>query len=389
MASARRRALVTGANGFIGARVVGALLDAGWTVRGAVRDPGATSSRELAGHLAGHAAAGRFELVRVPDITAPGAFDAAVQNVSAIAHLATPMPLSVEISDPAQVIRTAVDGTLSILESAFAEASRRATAEAEGEGEGETAGTTGWLPLRSFVLMSSVAAIRSSRGRVATYTEADWNEEVDEMIREQQGGDQQVSGHLAYSASKVAAERAFWDFFNTKSPSFTATSLCPVWVAGPPLHLPSSPAGIAETNEFVWKVLSGQAFPAGPAGYGQHVDVRDVARVAAWAADSQNGLPGGRRLVVGGGGNFGCPQAAADVLRAAAAAARPDSKEEEAARHRIREGEPGRGYVPGSFAVPPDKSSIDASKTVEATGQDWIPYDKMILDTAKVFEVFL
>ena len=40
-------ALVTGATGFVGGRLVSALVDAGWEVRGMVRDRAGSPAREL------------------------------------------------------------------------------------------------------------------------------------------------------------------------------------------------------------------------------------------------------------------------------------------------------------------------------------------------------
>lgn len=201
--TSRRRVLITGANGYIGAQTVARFLDAGWAVRGTVRDLNSVSARGLAAHLAAAQVAGTFELVAVPDIKAAGAFDAATRGVHAIAHLATPVIFAHDVE---HVVGTAVQGTLSILESAL-------KASAAGEGPA------------SFVLMSSVAAVysRASPGP-AVFTEKDWNEHSEAEVREV--GDK-APGHVIYAASKVAAERAFWDWVKEKKPAFAATALCP------------------------------------------------------------------------------------------------------------------------------------------------------------------
>ncbi|TGJ82431.1 hypothetical protein E0Z10_g6345 [Xylaria hypoxylon] len=348
--ASRRRVLITGANGYIAAQTVGTFLKAGWAVRGAVRDLNSKTVRELAAHLAAEQEAGNFELVVVPDIRAPGAFDEAVQGVQAIAHLATPMAF--DTGDVEYVIGTAVQGTLSILESALK--------------AGES--------IKSFVLMSSIAAVRMTAPAPKTFTEEDWNTESEAAVKE---AGEKAYGPMIYAASKAASERAFWDWVKRKEPPFGATALNPCWVAGPSLYLPSSPEGIVATSSFIWKVFSGQDFPKGPAGYGSHVDVRDVARMTEWAA-SHPEIASGERYILGGDGNIGVPQAAADVLREAY----PDR------RNIIKEGTPGEGYRPG-YAIDPEGLNISGSKAIKATGQGWIPYDKLVLDAAKLFEGFL
>ncbi|KAI0190880.1 hypothetical protein EV127DRAFT_364434 [Xylaria flabelliformis] len=354
---ASRRVLITGANGYIAVQTVARYLQAGWRVRGTVRDLKSTSVQELSAHFASEQKAGRFELVRVPDIKVPGAFDEAVKDVQAVAHLATPVVF--DTGDVDYVIGTAVQGSLSILESALKIASQEKEEQQR---------------LRSFVLISSVAAVRMNLPGPVTFTEKDWNTQAEAAVKE--AGDK-AYGHVIYAASKVASERAFWKWVEEKKPPFAATVLCPCWVAGPPAYLPSSPENIAETNSFIWKVFSGQDFPAGPAGYGTHVDVRDVARMTEWAS-SHPEIAGGERYIVGGNGNVGVPQAAADILRQAY----PER------RDIIKEGTPGEGYLPG-YAADPKGVNVNSSKAIEATGQDWIPYDKMVLDAAKLFEGYL
>lgn len=218
--ASRRRVLITGANGYIAAQTVGRFLAAGWAVRGTVRDRESASARELAAHLAAETAAGVFELVMVPDIKAAGAFDEAVPGVQAIAHLATPVVF--DSGDVEYIVGTAVQGTLSILESAL----REASAQKQKEGEKKDG-------LASFVLMSSTSAVRMAVPDPTIFTEKDWNTRAEADVRE--AGDK-AFGHVIYAASKVASERAFWDWMKEKKPPFVATSLCPWCVE----HLPDT-----------------------------------------------------------------------------------------------------------------------------------------------------
>ena len=72
--------LITGANGYIASVTVGAFLDAGWTVRGAVRR--VSSANGLQEVLKKYVDAGKLEFIEVPDITVPGAYDEAVKGGS-------------------------------------------------------------------------------------------------------------------------------------------------------------------------------------------------------------------------------------------------------------------------------------------------------------------
>ncbi|KAI0151652.1 NAD(P)-binding protein [Xylariaceae sp. FL1272] len=348
---ATRRVLITGANGYIAAQTISHFLTAGWTVRGTVRSLSTPSTLSLSHHFSSELSSGLLELIPIPDIKSPSAFNTAVVGCTAIAHLATPVVF--DSGDVNYIMSTAVDGTLSVLKSAHQYGK----------------------DVKSFVLMSSIAAVRSLRPGPYSFTEKDWNESAEEQVREL--GDK-AFGHLIYAASKVASEKAFWKWMEEEKPGFVGSSLCPSWVAGPPLYAPSSPEGIAETNKFIYTILSGGEIPAGPGpGYGTHVDVRDVARMVEWAA-SHPDIAGGERYLVGGNGNAAVPQAAADILRKAY----PERKDI------IPLGEPGKGYLPG-LKPDPNGANPDSTKAIEATGQDWIPYEKIVLDAAKMFEVFL
>lgn len=348
MSSTKGLALVTGANGFIGARTVEAYLLAGYSVRAAVRTQ--RSADELTAALPSQAASGQLSTAIVPDITVPGAFDEALKGVTSIAHLAT--PVSFTNTNVEEVLGTAVQGTLGILESAI-----------------NVAG------LKSFVYMSSIVAIRGSspkfQGRVVS--EADWNDEAEEIL-EKAGSE--ATGHQIYGASKVKGERAFWDFKekNKDKINFSMTAVNPVWVAGPPLILPEDPKRLSDTAIIAYRVMSGEEVPPVGPGNGTHVDARDVGRLIVFAADRPD-LADGQRFIAGGNGNFANIQAYCDLLRRAY----PER------RDIIQEGEPGKGYLE-DYGEPPESRRVDASKASKATGQGWITFDKMILDAAKAYE---
>lgn len=142
---------------------------------------------------------------------------------------------------------------------------------------------------------------------------------------------------------------------------------------GPPVGLESVDK-ISSTTGWIWTVFSGQDIPKPIVEDASFVDVRDIARVAVYGVDHGDKLDGERYLLANG---VVSPQAAADVLREAY----PDRRDV------IKKGTPGEGYRPG-FAYPEEKS-IDGSKAVRATGQDYYPVEQTIRDTAKYLEKFL
>ncbi|KAF4837615.1 putative uncharacterized oxidoreductase [Colletotrichum siamense] len=348
MSSAEGLVLVTGSNGFIGARTVEAFLHAGYAVRAVTRSQSSASG--LLDALPQFSASGQLSIFLVPDITVPGAFNEAVKGVTAIAHLAS--PVNFKITDADLIISSAVKGTTGILESALQEPS-----------------------LKSFVYMSSIVAVRGQgekyQGR--SVTEEDWNDEAEDTLARL--GDA-ATGHNLYVVSKIRAERAFWEFRNKNADKikFTMTAINPVWVAGPPLILPEDPNKLSDTAIVAYQIMAGQTAPSAGPGNGTHVDVRDVARLITFAVDHPD-VTDGQRYIAGGNGNFANVQAYSDVLRKAY----PNR------RDIIVEGEPGKGYVE-DYSEPPESRKVDASKAVKTTGQGWIPFEKTLLDAAKAYE---
>jgi nucleoside-diphosphate-sugar epimerase len=124
-------------------------------------------------------------------------------GVTAIAHLAS--PVSFWFKDPEPILHAAVNGTTTILKSAV------------------NAGPQ----LKTVVDMSSIAAIKPKAASNPPYTitEKDWNDVAEaEVVR--LGKD--TPGPFIYSASKTAAEKAFWKFQKENNPAFAMTAINPV-----------------------------------------------------------------------------------------------------------------------------------------------------------------
>jgi nucleoside-diphosphate-sugar epimerase len=87
---------ITGGTGFIGFAVILEALKAGYRVRISVRR--AAQAEQLKSHNLIVPFASKFEYVVVPDMTISGAFDDALEGVSYIEHVATPVPSPVSPS---------------------------------------------------------------------------------------------------------------------------------------------------------------------------------------------------------------------------------------------------------------------------------------------------
>lgn len=219
-----------------------------------------------------------------------------------------------------------------------------------------------------------------------TYTEDDWNSFSPAEVAEH---GKNTEGVHIYRASKVASERAFWDFQkeHQKEISFTMTTVNPTWVIGPPLVLPSSPDKINETVRATYTILSGQPIPPPLGGSSSFVDVRDVGRLHVLAVQKAEVADGQRYIACAG---LGAEQAIADILnRKYVHAGGSRSAWFREKGRTIEVGNPGEGYNQGYTWPNPAGVSVDGSKVTKDFGLEYIGYEKAILDAARVFETYL
>lgn len=190
MADTSKIVAVTGAAGYIGSWVVKTLLDAGYHVRGSVRN---LQDTVKVTHL--KTLFPQIELFEA-DLLAEGSFDSCFQDCVAVFHTASPFQLVVE--DPQRdLVDPALKGTLNVLKSCH------------------NAG------VKRVILTSSVAAVvgdKAEPGQV--FTEADWN------------NDSTLASN-PYRYSKATAERAAWDF--AREHDLQLTVINPSFVIGRPL----------------------------------------------------------------------------------------------------------------------------------------------------------
>ena len=226
---------VTGASGYVGSHVVGQLLEAGYRVRGTVRDP---SAKDKVAHL--HELAdeteGELELVAA-DLDEAGAFDDAVADCPYVCHVASSVRL--RANDPQrEIVDVAVEGTKNVLASI------------------DKAGAA-----RRVVITSSIAAVvDEARPLDHVHDESHWNESATLQVS-------------PYPLSKVLAERAAWNHVEALPDApYDLVTMNPTLILGPvlaPVHVRSSPALLRD-------LFTGK-FPMVPDFRFGVVDVRDVA----------------------------------------------------------------------------------------------------------------
>jgi nucleoside-diphosphate-sugar epimerase len=177
MMTANKTILVTGASGFIAQHVILALLDRGYDIRGTVRDLKRAEDVLKVLQTEVQTARSRVAIVAA-DLEQDAGWDAAMQGVSAVMHVASPIPLE-QPDDPDSLVAPARDGALRVLRAARA------------------------AGVPKVVMTSSVVAVAEGhgkdRGRGRTFTEADWTDPDGPHVN-------------PYARSKVIAERAAWDY---------------------------------------------------------------------------------------------------------------------------------------------------------------------------------
>ncbi|GAA5861467.1 hypothetical protein JCM3774_000258 [Rhodotorula dairenensis] len=267
--------LVTGASGFLASYVVDAFLDAGWKVKGTVRNK--SKADHILARYPNHA--DRLELVQVQDIVTGDGLQEAMQGVDAVAHTASPYSLT--YTDPIKdFIDPAVKGTLTVLQAA------------------KDAG------IRRVVVTSSFAAVTNFKAggpwRDYTYTADDWN-----PLTLQDCLEPGVAGPVVYSASKTLAERAAHDFAaaDANADHLVLSTLNPPMIYGPPLQSVATRDEVNTSSAAIYALINGE--PERDVPWNRlplFVHVKDIARahVKALEVEDEAKVKGQRFLIYGG-----------------------------------------------------------------------------------------
>jgi nucleoside-diphosphate-sugar epimerase len=236
------RVLVTGASGYLGIHCVKQLLEAGYIVRGTVRSLNNPKKVEPLRSL--RFASERLELV-VADLEKPDSWVEALKDCTYILHTASPFPVNPDET----IIKTAVDGTLNVLSAAAK------------------------VPtVKKIVLTSScVAIMEGHKDENKIFNENDWT-----VV---------TPSTNPYHRSKVAAEKAAWNFvknFGSSDNKFELTVINPSFIIGPLL------SDVEGTSANHIKMFLNHSMPVVPTICIPMVDVRDVAACHIKAMTNSN-----------------------------------------------------------------------------------------------------
>ena len=251
------KVLVTGVSGFLGGHVAARLLDAGYEVRGSLRDlKKAGKVHDTLAKATESGSIDRLELVGL-NLTEDGGWATAAQGCRYIQHVASPFVLQMP-KDRNDLVGPAVAGTRRALQAGLAARVER------------------------IVLTSSFAAIGYGHppGRATPFSESDWTNI--------EGAD--VS---AYVESKTRAEREAWAIMEAAGRRQDLATINPTAILGPLLD--DDPG---TSNALVLRLLNGTV-PAAPRISFGIVDVRDVAELPVKAMLTPGA--GGQRYLASSG----------------------------------------------------------------------------------------
>lgn len=231
--------LLTGASGYIAKHIALQLLEAGYNVRGTVRDlsRGAEVTEAIRPHLKDDSnLETRLAFVAL-DLTTDTGWTEAMDGVDVLMHTASPFPLD-QPKNEDDLIRPAVDGAMRALRAAHAAGVKRV------------------------ILTSSTAAISGSAlpaGDIS-FDETNWTDPTDPDTG-------------AYVRSKTLAEQAAWNFVSKDAPDMHLTTINPGFVLGAPLD-----QHFGTSIQVIERLLRGKDPMLPDIGFST-VDVQDVAEM--------------------------------------------------------------------------------------------------------------
>lgn len=236
MSNAHANVLVTGCTGFLGRHVTQEFLSRGYNVRGTTR-----TTKDLHQSIRDDFKDNEALELCTLDLTTDEGWSEAMKGIDAVIHTASPFS-AYEPKDEMELIGPARDGTLRVLNTAYASG------------------------IRKFVITSSTAAISGATPTTKnqTYSEQDWTD-LEKNIS-------------AYTKSKTLAEQAARAFASSHD-GVELTTVNPNVIFGP-LH-----SGRSGTSLRIIESIVQSSYPGFPKISFAPVDVRDVAWMHAEALE--------------------------------------------------------------------------------------------------------
>ncbi|KAF2261394.1 NAD(P)-binding protein [Lojkania enalia] len=251
--------LVIAANGLIASHIVDQLLHYGYNVRGTVRD--LTRCSWMLPLFQSRHPDVKFSLIEIPDIEAPGCYDDALRDVSAVIQTAA---INIFTDDPT-IISRSVTANLNILSSAAA------------------ANKSGAQIRRVVFTSSSWAVMFPTPNTPANLTTATYNTTAEIALRDP-NTPKEARPVLTYVAAKTRAEQEAWAWAReNRDAGFDVNTVLPATCIGPVLaptdqQYPTT-AGYVRS---LYEGVNAEVFEwLDPQWY---VDVRDAARLHVAAA---------------------------------------------------------------------------------------------------------
>ncbi|KAK4897561.1 hypothetical protein LTR27_004705 [Elasticomyces elasticus] len=247
--------LFTGATGHVGFATLRSLIDHGYTVRAVVRNDAKAELVRKQPTL--KAKTGQLTFVTIPDFAVPGSFDSAVNGVTHIVHVASPIPDSVSPDDDFDLalVNPAVQGTLSVLSAAKkSDTVKRVVI---------TSSVVATVPVPLLLGQESTEVFGPEYRAPAI--PAPYNNMV----------------MVAYVASKIAALTAAEDFVKTERPDFDIIHIHPSYVEGRD-DLTTTVTGFQSgTNKFIVDLVTGTKIEDPRTSTAVHVEDVALAHVKA------------------------------------------------------------------------------------------------------------
>ncbi|KAI0850801.1 NAD(P)-binding protein [Daldinia vernicosa] len=196
--------LVTGANGLIASHAVDRLLEAGYNVRGTVRNP--SKCTWMVPLFASRHPSSQLEIVQVSDFGAPGAWNDAVKGVAAVVAVAGGVGLIVPDIDKS--LEEEIPWNEALLQAAKNEPT-----------------------VKAFIYTSSSwASWTPDQTKKIKLTEWTWNDDAVRIVRSDATPEEK--GIRPYMAFKTLLEQWIWDWVKRENPSFTFNTILPQTVIG-------------------------------------------------------------------------------------------------------------------------------------------------------------